>query len=164
MPRPLILLAILCLALPATARAASCPGESIKDKLAAADVAFIGRVAAMTPSAGNTGIAQFDYGFVVDRSVKGNLGDRVTVRAAKLVDIDNQVVTAGSKVAIGVLATAANGRYVTSSCSLVDPGSLMGASDEPKGGLIKVAIGLVILGLVLAYSLKRLSRRRAQGL
>lgn len=150
--------------MPATARAASCPDESIKDKLTTADVAFVGRVVAVTPVVGNTGIDQFDYRFVDDHSVKGNLGDRVTVRAAKLVDIDNQVVTAGSKVAIGVLATAANGRFVTSSCSLVDPGSLLAATDEPKGGLIKVAIGLVILGLVLAYSLRRLQIRRAQSL
>ena len=43
----------------------------------------------------------------------------------------------------------------------------MGASDEPKGGLIKVAVGLVLLGLVVWYSLRRLKRRRAaetQGL
>lgn len=152
---------VVAIAAPATASAASCPSESVKDKLTAADVAFVGRVVAVTPVAGNTGIAQFDYRFTVDRAVKGELADRATVRAAKLVDIDNQVVTAGSDVAIGVLATVASGRYVTSSCVLVDPGSLLGASDEPKGGLIKVAIGLVILGLVLSYSLRRLSRRRA---
>ena len=70
------------------------------------------------------------------------------------------MVTAGSDVAIGVLAGTANGRLWTSSCRLVDPGSLMGAADEPKGGPIKLVIGIVILGLVLAYSLRRLKRRR----
>jgi hypothetical protein len=108
---------------------------------------------------GHTGIPRFDYRFTVDRSVKGVVGARATVRAAKLVDIENEVVTA-SNVTIGVLAGRAGGVLVTSSCSLVDPGSLMGASDEPKGGLIKVAIGLVILGVVVAYSLRRLRRRQ----
>jgi hypothetical protein len=59
-----------------------------------------------------------------------------------------------------VLATRAGSHLVASSCSLVDPGSLMGATDEPKGALIKVAIGLVILGIVLVYSVRRLRRRR----
>jgi hypothetical protein len=36
----------------------------------------------------------------------------------------------------------------------------MGAADEPKGGLIKVAIGIVLLGIVIVYSLRRLRRRR----
>ncbi len=62
---------------------------------------------------------------------------------------------------IGVIAAPEKGgRLVTSSCALVDPGSLMGASDEPKGGPIKVVIGLVLLGLVVWYSLRRLKRRR----
>ena len=149
---------------PAAARAASCLDESVKQKLEGADAAFVGRVVAVTPVAGNTGIARFDYRFRVDHAIKGALGDRVTVRAARLVDIDNQVVTAGLNVAIGVVATAANGRLVTSSCGLVDPGSLMGAADEPKGGAIKVVIGLVILGAVIAYSVRRLRRRRAAEL
>jgi hypothetical protein len=135
----------------------------VKDKLNGSQVAFVGRVLSVTRVPGNTGIPRFDYRFRIDRPVKGLAGTRVTVRAAKLVDIDNQVVAA-SDVAIGVLATHAAGRLVTSSCSLVDPGSLLGASDEPKGGLIKVAIGLVILGVVVGYSLRRLRRRQAQQL
>ena len=151
---------LVALVAAAPASGANCFSQSVKDKLAGADVAFVGRVVSVKPVAGKTGIETFDYGFVVDRAVKGTIGDSTTVRAAKLVDIDNQVVTAGSDVAIGVLATAANGRYVSSSCGLVDPGALLGASDEPKGGTIKVVIGLVILGIVLAYSYRRLQRRR----
>jgi hypothetical protein len=132
----------------------------VKEKLDGADVAFVGHVVSVQPVPGNTGIERFDYGFVVDHVVKGTLGDRATLRAAKLVDIDNQTVTAGADVAIGVLAGTASGRLVTSSCGLVDPGSLMGAADEPKGGPIKLVIGIGILGLVLAYSFRRLKRRR----
>ena len=151
---------------PATASAANCRlTESVKDKLDGSQVAFVGRVVAVTPVQG-AGIPTFDYRFRIDHSIKGVSGDRVTVRAARLIDIDNQLVTP-SNVTIGVLASHAGGRLVTNSCALVDPGSLMGASDERKGGLIKVAVGLVLLGLVVWYSLRRLKRRRAaetQGL
>ena len=105
-------------------------------------------------------MATFDYLFTIDHAIKGVTGTRVTLRASKLVDIDSQVV-APSKVTIGVLARHANGRLVTNSCALVDPGSLMGATDEPKGGGIKVLIGFVLLGLVVLYSLRRLKRRQA---
>jgi hypothetical protein len=132
----------------------------VKDKLAGSGVAFVGRVVGVDAVAMSSGIAQFDYRFRVDHAVKGTLGEQVTVRAAKLVDIDNQVVTPRSDVTIGVLATRANGRFVTSSCSLVDPGTLMGAADEPKGGTIKVVIGLMLLVLVVAYSIRRLRRRQ----
>jgi hypothetical protein len=140
--------------------AESCLSVSIKDKLEGAQVAFVGQVVSVKPVAQSGGIGIYDYRFDVLRAVKGQLGATATVRAAKLVDIDAQVVAAGSDVAIGVLASRGRGHLVTSSCSLVDPGSLLGAADEPKGGLIKVAIGLVILGIVLAYSIWRLQRRR----
>ena len=142
------------------AGAATCPRSSVKDKLDGADIAFVGTVAAARPVASSGGIALSDYRFKVLHGVKGEVGTQMTLRAAKLVDIDLQEVEAGSKVPIGVLASRENGRLVTSSCSLVDPGSLMGAADEPKGGLIKVAIGIGILGIVLAYALRRLKKRR----
>jgi hypothetical protein len=155
--------AFAALVLAAPAGAVNCFTESVKAKLDGADVAFVGKVVAVTPVSQSTGVALFDYRFRVERAVKGRLGTTATIRAAKLVDIDAQPVTAGSGVDIGVLATRAGGRarLVASSCSLVDPGSLLGAADEPKGALIKVAIGFVILGLVLAYSLRRLRRRNA---
>jgi hypothetical protein len=161
LPRPLIVVALLWLAMPATAWGANCRvDESVKDKLDGAEVAFVGRVLSVTRVPGETGVPTFDYRFTIDRSVKGVTGTRATLRAAKLVDIDNQVV-APSNVTIGVLARHVGGRLVTNSCALVDPGSLMGASDEPKGGPIKLVIGIVILGIVVVYSLRRLQRRRA---
>ena len=142
------------------AGAATCPRSSVKDKLDGADLAFVGTVTAVRPVASSGGIPLSDYRFKVLHGVKGEVGQQVTLRAAKLVDLDLQEVKAGLKVPIGVLATRENGRFVTSSCSLVDPGSLMGAADEPKGGLIKVGIGVILLGIVLAYSLHRLKKRR----
>jgi hypothetical protein len=153
--------ALLAVVAPASAWGANCRvSESVKDKLDGSPVAFVGRVTAVTRVPGSGGVPFFDYRFTVDHAVKGLSAKHVTVRATKLVDIDNQVVTP-SKVTIGVLAaTRPGGVLVTNSCALVDPASLMGASDEPKGGAIKVVIGLVILGIVVLYSLRRLKRRR----
>jgi len=153
--------ALAALVLAAPAGAVNCFTESVKDKLDGADAAFVGKVVAVTPVSRATGVPIYDYRFQVEKAVKGTPGRTATVRASQLVDIDAQKVTAASGVDIGVLATRTGSRLVTSSCSLVDPGTLLGATDEPKGGMIKVAIGLVILGLVLAYSIRRLRRRQA---
>jgi len=155
-----LVVAVAAAILVPSAGAATCPRSSVKDKLDGAGVAFVGTVTGLRPVQSSGGVAINDYRFKVLHTVKGELGPQVTLRAAKLVDLDLQEVKPGLKVAIGVLASRENGRLVTSSCSLVDPGSLMGAADEPKGGLIKVAIGIVLLGIVLAYSVRRLRRRR----
>jgi len=156
--------AVVAVVAPTAAWGANCRiTESVKDKLDGSQVAFVGRVISVSRVAGSGGVAFFDYRFRVDRAVKGLSATRVTVRATRLVDIDNQVVTP-SNVTIGVLASkGAGGSLLTNSCALVDPGSLMGASDEPKGGPIKVVIGVLLLGLVVWYSLRRLKRRREAG-
>jgi hypothetical protein len=162
--RALPVAAVVALVLAAPAGAVRCFTQSVKQKLDGADAAFIGKVVSVRPVSRSTGVALFDYRFTVERAVKGTLGSTATVRAARLVDIDAQEVTAASNTDIGVLATRADGHLVASSCSLVDPGSLLGATDEPKGALIKVAIGFVILAIVLAYSIRRLKRRRTAEL
>ena len=122
------------LVLPAPAGAVDCFTTSVQDKLAGADIAFVGHVATVKPVPTSTGIAAFDYTFTVDRALKGRLGPRVTLRAAQLKDIDDQVVTPAVNVAIGVLGTRAGPRYVTSTCGLVDPGARWGRRTSPKAG------------------------------
>ena len=124
-----------------------------------ADVAFVGHLVSVRPLAGGGGIARFDYRFAVDKAAKGVLPAQVTVRAAQLVDLDNRILSSSYHDAVGVIASPAGGRLVTSSCGLVDAGSLLGAADAPKGGGIKIVVGLVILALVLALSFRRLRRR-----
>jgi hypothetical protein len=90
--------------------------------------------------------------------VKGPIGREVEIRSARLVDLDDTPVP--RDVAVGVLAsTASGGALVTSSCGLSDPGALLSTADEPRGTLIKIVVGLVILAAALAYSLRRLRRR-----
>jgi hypothetical protein len=61
------------------------------------------------------------------------------------------------------MATVEGARIVTRSCLLTDPGALLATSDEPRGDAIKIVIGLVILALVIAYSVRRLKRRELTG-
>ncbi len=101
------------------------------------------------------------YRFVVDQNVKGPIGREVEVRAARrLVDARDRPIVHDE--ALGVLATLDGAELTTASCLLSDPGTLLATSDEPRGNGIKVVIGLVILALVLAYSIRRLRHRRAE--
>jgi hypothetical protein len=148
--------ALLALGFAGDAAALTCPQIPPDARIAGADVAFVGRIVAERPAAGGQRI----YRFAVDQGVKGPLGAEVEVHAARLTDLDGKPVA--HDVAVGVLASSdAGGTLVTGSCSLVDPASLLATADEPRGMWIKVAIGIVILGAVLAFSALRLRRRRA---
>jgi len=138
------------------ARALSCPEIPPDQRIAGADVAFVGRVVSERPAGGDERVYRFD----VDQVVKGPLGAQVEIHAVRLTDLDNRPIAVDAPV--GVLAsTGEGGNLVTGSCSLVEPGSLLAATDEPRGMWIKIAIGIVILGAVLAYSWRRLRQRRA---
>jgi hypothetical protein len=150
----LALLALAALAAAPGAFALDCPNVPLEERLVAADVAFVGRVTDERPAAG-TGVV---YRFVVDQRVKGSVGREVEVHAAtRLVDAADEPIVHDE--ALGVLARLGGARIETESCLLTDPGALLSTSDEPRGDAIKVVIGLVILGLVLAYSIRRLRRR-----
>ena len=60
---------------------------------------------------------------------------------------------------IGLLLTRSpDGTWLASACSVVEPGPLAATGGEPRGGVIKVGIGIVILGLVLLWALRRLRK------
>lgn len=134
----------------------ACPATPLDERIAQADAAFVGRLRSERPEPGGSTA----YRFLVDQRVKGPLGREVEVRAAALTDAAGEPVP--RDVAVGVLARRDGATWVTDSCSLVEPGALLSAADEPKGNWIKVLIGLVILALVLAYSVRRLRRRQLQ--
>ncbi len=150
----LALLAVAALAAAPGAFALDCANVPLEERLEAADVAFVGRVTDER-AAEDTGVV---YRFVVDQRVKGSLGREVEVHAAtRLVDAADEPLVHDE--ALGVLARLNGARIETESCLLTDPGALLSTSDEPRGDAIKIVIGLVILGLVLAYSIRRLRRR-----
>ena len=142
-----------------TAWALDCPNVPLEERLAQADVAFVGRVTDERPASDGTGIR---YRFVVDQSVKGPIGREVEVSApTRLVDAADEPILHDE--ALGVMAAVDGARIVTLSCLLTDPGALLSTSDEPRGDAIKIVIGLVILALVLLYSVRRLRRRDLPG-
>jgi hypothetical protein len=147
----------LVLALAGEAAAFNCPNIPVSERIEAADIAFVGRIVAQRPF-GREG--QRIYRFRVEQPVKGPLGAEVEIRGARLVDIDDTPVPPGLDV--GVLAANERGRFVTSSCGLSDPASLLAGADEPRGEWIKLTIGVVIAAAVIAFSALRLRRRRTE--
>jgi hypothetical protein len=57
-----------------------------------------------------------------------------------------------------LLTRRPDGQWFASLCSVVTPGELVAAGGEPRGGAIKVVIGVLILGLVLSWALRRKAR------
>jgi hypothetical protein len=152
----LTLLAVAALLAPAARAAATldCPRSSVEARIDGADAVFVGRLLSARAA---TRPGERFYRFVVDQRVKGPLGHEVEVLARPLTDARGTPLA--RDVAVGVFATLDGATFRTGSCSLIDPGTLLATADEPRGGGIKVAIGLVILALVLAYSVRRLRRR-----
>lgn len=158
--RPLVaaLAALLAVLLPASAPAAApqCPNLPLPDRYDAADLAFVGRLVSTHAAGGE----QY-WRFVVQQAVRGPLGGEVDVRAATLTDREGTPLRPG--VTVGVLATLDGAVVAADSCGLVDPAALLAVADEPQGNLIKLAIGFVVLGAVVGYSLWRVRRRRPPG-
>lgn len=152
----IVAVGLAALVLAPGALALDCPNVPLDERLDAADVAFVGRVTAERPSRTGTGRV---YEFVVDQNVKGPVGREIDVDAAsRLVDATDTPIVHDE--ALGVLANLEGARVVTQSCLLTDPGALLSVSDEPKGNAIRLVIGVVILFVVLAYSIRRLSLRK----
>ncbi len=92
----------------------------------------------------------------VDQRVKGDVGRTLQVRSPRGSDCDVDVPL---NKAIGLLLTRApDGAWLASACSVVEPGPLVATGGEPRGGVIKVGIGIVILALVLLWALRRLRK------
>jgi hypothetical protein len=134
----------------------SCPSATIDQRLEAADVSFVGSITGSRP-AGEERL----YTFEVDQAVKGELSGEVTLLTERLVDAGGAAV--GGDIDVGVFAELDGGTYTTDSCGLVDPSLLLAAADEPRGGAIKLAVGLVVLAAVLTLALVRLRRRQGRG-
>jgi MYXO-CTERM domain-containing protein len=146
--------AFTLLALAGEAYACTCIRGSIDERLDDADAAAIGRFVSQETRM-LRGARQALLTFEVDQRVKGDVAKTIVVRSvpgcAPEVEPDR---------AVGMLLQRApDGGWLGSLCSRVTPGELVAAGGEPRGTVIKVAIGLVILGLVLAWAF----RRRARG-
>jgi hypothetical protein len=147
-----VLLAV-ALALPGHARALDCPYVPLERRVEGADAAFVGELVSQRQLDGGGTISRFD----VRQQVRGAGGTEVEVRSdAPLTDADDRPLTAGT--VVGVLAELDGATLTTSSCLLTDPAALLAVSDEPRGGLIKIALGVVFMLLVVGWAILR--RRR----
>jgi hypothetical protein len=138
------------------ALACACIQATMSDRLDDSDAAVIGHVVA-TREASRAGAPQKLLTIEVDQSVKGDVAKQVVVWTPLRTDCDVPVPPKSRT--IGLLLTAGpNGTWLASLCSVVGPAQLAAAGGEPRGGWIKVVVGLAILGLVLLWALRRLRR------
>jgi hypothetical protein len=151
-------LALVLLALVSGAAIAAeppvCRLAPLEDQYADADAAFVGRLAGERDA---DSASRSIYRFVVDQTLKGPIGREVEVTAPPLTDSAGKPLARG--VAVGVLAQLDGASFTTTSCGLIEAGSLISVSEPQRGNAIRIAIGLVIAALVVGYSLLRLRRR-----
>lgn len=131
-----------------------CDLVPLEEQYRDAGAAFVGRLE--SERAGEAGVRV--YRFRVERVLKGPIGGEVELSAPLLTDRDGTPLA--RDVPVGVLVELQGARLTTDSCGLVDPGSLVSASEPQRGTPIKIAIGLVLAAVVLGLSVYRLRRRQ----
>ncbi|MBM2821585.1 MAG: hypothetical protein HW413_331 [Thermoleophilia bacterium] len=132
-----------------------CDDAPLSERLDAADAAIVGRVVA--ERTGETkGARQRLLTVEVDQRVKGDVDGTIVVRSPSGSDCD--LLVAQNETTGLLLTRAPDGAWLATACSVVAPGQLVAEGGEPRGGVIKVVLGLVILGLVILWALRRLKR------
>jgi MYXO-CTERM domain-containing protein len=153
----LVLVALAGLTLAGDSRACVCGDAPIEERLDDADAAVVGRIVSDTAWEPEGGPSSRRLTVRVEQRVKGEVDETLSVLAPSGTDCDVEIPL--EKTTGFLLTRTRDGEWFASACSLVAPGELVAAGGEPRGTVIKVAIGLVILGLVLAWAF----RRRARG-
>jgi hypothetical protein len=127
----------------------------LSQRLDESDAAIVGRVTSVR--AGELkGVQQRLLTLDVDQHVKGDVPKEIVVWSPSGTTCD---LTPPLNKAIGLLLTRSpQGTWIATGASLVNPGRLVVTGGEPKGGGIKVVVGVAILGLVLLWALRRLRR------
>lgn len=132
-----------------------CIDAPMEQRLDDADAAVVGRVVAERGGDLN-GAPQLYLTVEVEQRVKGDVERTIEVRSPSGTDCD---VIVPRDESIGLLLTnTPGGTWFATSCSVVSPGQLVVEGGEPRGGGIKVVIGIVILALVLLWALRRLRK------
>ena len=145
------------LALAGDAQACVCIDAPIDERLDQADAAVVGRIVSDTAWEFRGGASARRLTVAVEQRVKGDVPETLIVRAPSGTSCD---VTIDTGTTTGLLLTRLEGgNWFASACSVVAPGELVAAGGEPRGGAIKVLLGLIILAIVLSWAL----RRRARG-
>ncbi len=146
--------AVVGAALAGGASAFTCPTVPLVDRLDSADAAFVGSLLSARQAAPIGGVARETLRYKVKLEVKGTLGPTVDVTSQTGPKGLEQVYGTDA----GILMTRADGVWISSVCGQTSPAALLAEADQPKGTAIKVAIGIVLVALVLAFSIHRLRR------
>jgi hypothetical protein len=145
----------------ASVLACVCADAPLSERLDDADAAIVGKIVADRET-NVQGARQTLYTVEVAQRVKGDVGDTIIFRSPLGTDCDLRDAAApamGEDGTTGLLLTRApDGSWLGSACSVVSPGRLVAEGGEPRGGVIKVGVGIMILGLVLLWALRRLKR------
>ena len=148
-------LALLGLVAAGAALACVCTEMPIAERLDDSDVAFVGRVVSEREGELRGQPVRL-LSVAVEQRVKGDVEGTIVVRSPAQTDCDLEIPESRS---VGLLLTRApDGAWLGSACSIADPGQLVAAGGEPRGGAIKVGIGVIVLGLVLLLAYVRLRR------
>jgi hypothetical protein len=146
---------VAALALASPAAACVCADTPLSERLDGADAAVVGRVVAERHGEVR-GAPVLLLAFEVDQRVKGDVDKTLEIRSPSGSDCD---VDVPRDEAVGLLlARAPDGAWLATACSVVEPGALVVEGGAPRGGVIKVGIGIVILVLVLLWALRRLRK------
>jgi hypothetical protein len=149
------------LAFASPAAAVVCANTPLSQRLDEADAAVVGRVVDARP-AEVAGAPVTLLTVDVDQHVKGDIGPSLVVRSPRGSDADVDVTW--NKAVGFLLMRAPDGTWLASACSVVGPGYLVAEGGEPRGGVIKAGIGIVILALVLLWALLRLRKGKRPSL
>ena len=147
--------AVAGLVLADAAHACVCAQVPMSERLDDSDVAFVGRVESEREGSVRGEPVRL-LTIAVEQRVKGDVDGTLVVRSPARSDCDLVIPENRS---VGLLLTRApGGAWLGSACSVADPGALVAAGGEPRGGAIKVVLGVVVLGLVLLVAYVRLRR------
>ncbi|MGH3132859.1 MAG: hypothetical protein ACRDNY_03805 [Gaiellaceae bacterium] len=158
-------IAAVALALAGDASACVCVDVPVDERLDQADAAVVGRIVELGAPDPTSPEPTRLMTVEVEQRVKGEVRGQVrgvdktwiVVQVPNGTDCD---VTIDTDTTTGLLLTRLpEGTWFASACSVVEPGRLVAAGGEPRGGAIKVVLGVIILAIVLSWAL----RRRARG-
>ncbi len=172
MRRLLVLVLVASATLLVTGRSAlgcSCAQGDPRSSLAQADGAFVGRLETRespTPSPGGTYSTgqRVTYTFVVERSVKGDLGKRVDVESAANGASCGLEVSVGERT--GLFLYRDDGQWKSGLCSQIEPEALIEAAKPLPAPTSKGPIALVVAGRygpVTTLALDRKAKMVAYG-
>ena len=151
---PPVLLAALALVGAGGAQACVCAKQPLDERLDDADAAVVARLVAVRET--QSFPPQRTLSFVVDQRVKGDIERSFVIESSTQTDCDLDVE---EDVPVGLLLTRGpGGEWQGTACGVVGAGELVAEGGDVRGGGIKIVIGVLILGLVLTWALRRKAR------